>query len=60
VGTTNSKPLAPIIMIDQSETGTSSQIIFLLHSSLAGAQLGGAFYKRRRKLSKYAREKPFS
>jgi hypothetical protein len=30
VGTTNSKPPGPIMMIDQSKTGNRSQIIFII------------------------------
>jgi hypothetical protein len=37
VGNTNSKPPGRIIMIDQSKTGNSSQIIFISHFSLSGA-----------------------
>jgi hypothetical protein len=44
--TTNSKAPGPIIMIDQSETGSSSQII-LLRSSLAGVRLCCAFHQPR-------------
>jgi hypothetical protein len=46
VGTTNSKPPGLIIMIGQSKTGNSSQIIFItLFSSLPGAQLCCGFHR---------------
>jgi hypothetical protein len=37
--TTNSKPPEPIIMIDQAETGSSSEMVYISHSSLAGGRL---------------------
>ncbi len=46
MGTTNRKPPGPIIiMIDQSKTGRVAVRSYLLHSSLAGAQLCCAFYQ---------------
>jgi hypothetical protein len=44
LGTTNSKPPGPIIMMDQSETPTTSQIIFIRLFSV-GAQRVCAFYQ---------------
>jgi len=59
VGTTNSKPPGRIIMIGQSKTGSSSQIIFTtLFSSRCTPLLG--FFTSLSKLRKYAGEKPLS
>jgi hypothetical protein len=43
--TTNSKPPEPIIMISQSETGSSSEIIYSLHASLEGVRLCCAIHQ---------------
>jgi hypothetical protein len=45
-GTTNSKPLGPIIMMGQSETLSSSQITFITLFS-AGAERCCAYYQLR-------------
>jgi hypothetical protein len=60
-GTTNSKPLGPIIMIDQRETLRSSQVIFitLFFAGLYSTLLLPAF-SRHGKLCNYAEPKPFS
>ncbi len=50
--TTNSKPPRPIIMISQSRTGSSSQIIFITLFSLAGVKLCYAFHQPQQTVQK--------
>jgi len=45
MGTTNSKPPQPIIMIDQSKILSRSQVQFFITLFLGGAQLCSAFYQ---------------
>jgi hypothetical protein len=55
----NSKPTGTIIMMSQSETLSSSQIIFITLFS-AGSQRVTAPFTSHRKLCNYAEPKPFS
>jgi hypothetical protein len=58
-GTTNSKPLGPIIMMGQSETLRSCQIMFITHFP-TGAHCCCAIYQRYCKLCNYVEPKLFS
>jgi hypothetical protein len=62
VGITNSKPFGPIIVIGESKTGSNSHIIFitLFSSKQKHSFVAVLFNQPLSKLSKYAREKPFS
>ncbi len=58
VGTTNSKPPGPIIMIDQSEILSRNQIQFLTRF-FGGAQLCRAFYQPRQAAQIWCRKTNF-
>jgi hypothetical protein len=60
VGTTNSKPSGPIIMIGQSKTGISSQIISITLFCGRCTLLLRFVTSLRRKLTTFAGEKPIS
>jgi len=59
VGTTNSKPLGPIIMIDQSEILSCSQVQFITLFFFGGAQLCCTFHQPRQAARIWCRKTNF-
>jgi hypothetical protein len=59
-GTTNSKPWGPIIMISQSKTLGSSQIIFITLFSVGAQCCVAVPFSSNHKLCNYAEPQPFS